>query len=60
MILSMLICDINCIISLEVSGGPEFKCHFTILNSSVMSMPGCDVIENITYEHYQILSQVRP
>ena len=60
MILSMLICDINCIISLEVSGGPEFKCHFTILSSSVMSMPGSDIIDKLTYEHYQILSQVRP
>ena len=55
MILSMLICDIICIISLEVFGDPEFKCHFTILSSSVMLVPGSDIIDKLTYDHYQIL-----
>ena len=49
--MSMLICDIICIISLEVFGDPEFKCHFTILSSSVMLVPGSDIIDKLTYDH---------
>ena len=52
MILSMLICDIIC---MRASALKSLG-----VQSSMMSMPGSDIIDKLTYDHYQILFQVGP